>query len=82
MTGRDHTCDRKGPPAKVIDDPDGESITRIYPTCSACGVPQVFTDEERAAPRRATATLHSSKREMPAVSTDITSATMDSHVAS
>ena len=30
----DHTCDRKGRPAKVIDDSGEESLTRIYPTCS------------------------------------------------
>jgi hypothetical protein len=42
MSADSHVCDRKGPPAKVIDDPDGESITRIYPTCSVCGKPQVF----------------------------------------
>ena len=46
MTVRDHTCDRKGPPAKVIDDPDGESITRIFPTCSVCGVPQMFREPQ------------------------------------
>ena len=40
---RDHTCDRKRKTAKVIDDPDGDQeITRIFPTCSFCGVPQVF----------------------------------------
>jgi hypothetical protein len=39
----DHTC----PPAKVIDDPDGASITRVYPTRSVCGMPQVF-DKPRA----------------------------------
>ena len=38
----DHTCDRKGPPAKVIDESGDEPITCIYPTCSVCGVPQVF----------------------------------------
>jgi len=38
----DHTCDRKGPPAKVIDESGDEPITRIYPTCSMCGKPQVF----------------------------------------
>ena len=31
---RDHTCDRKGPPAKVIDESGDEPITCIYPTCS------------------------------------------------
>ena len=30
----DHTCDRKGPPAKVIDETGEEPITWIYPTCS------------------------------------------------
>ena len=38
----DHTCNRKGPPAKVIDESGAEPITGIYPTCSVCGVPQVF----------------------------------------
>ena len=38
----DHTCDRKGPPAKVIDESCDEPITGIYPTCSVCGKPQVF----------------------------------------
>ena len=33
----DHTCDRKGPPAKVIDESGDEPITRIYPTCSVRG---------------------------------------------
>jgi hypothetical protein len=43
---RDHTCDRKGPPAKVIDDPDGDQeITCIYPTCSVCGKPQLSFDK-------------------------------------
>ena len=37
-----HTCDRKGPPAKVIDESCDKPITRIYPTRSVCGVPQVF----------------------------------------
>jgi hypothetical protein len=27
---------------KVIDESCGEPINRIYPTCSVCGVPQVF----------------------------------------
>jgi hypothetical protein len=45
-----HTCDRKGPPEKVIDESGDEPITRIYPTCSVCGVPQVF---ERTASARA-----------------------------
>jgi hypothetical protein len=39
----DHTCDRKGPPAKVIDESYDPPITCIYPTCSVCGVPQVFS---------------------------------------
>ena len=38
---RDHTCDRKGPPAKV-DESGDEPIARIYPACSVCGVPQMF----------------------------------------
>ncbi len=33
----DHTCDRKGPPAKAIDESRDEPITGIYPTCSVCG---------------------------------------------
>ena len=37
-----HTCDRKGAPAKVIDESGDEPITCIYPTRSVCGVPQVF----------------------------------------
>ena len=45
--GPHHTCDRKGPPAKVIDESGDEPITCIYPTCSVCGVPQVF-DKPRA----------------------------------
>ena len=43
----DHTCDRKGPPAKVIDESGDEPITCIYPTCSVYGVPQVFLTCER-----------------------------------
>jgi len=43
----DHTCDRKGPPAKVIDESGDEPITCIYPTCSVCGVPQVFDADTR-----------------------------------
>ena len=43
----DHTCDRKGPPAKVIDESGDEPITSIYPTCSVCGVPQVFDTDTR-----------------------------------
>ena len=39
---RDHTCDGKGPPEKVIDESGDEPITGIYPTCSMCGKPQVF----------------------------------------
>jgi hypothetical protein len=42
-----HTCDRKGPPAKVIDESGDEPITCIYPTCSVRGVPQVFTSGMR-----------------------------------
>jgi hypothetical protein len=30
----EHAGDRKGPPAKVIDESGDEPITRIYPTCS------------------------------------------------
>ena len=33
-----HTCDRKGLPAKVIDESGDESMTCIYPTCSVWGV--------------------------------------------
>ena len=35
-----HICDRKGKPTEVIDDPDGENLSRITPTCSVCGKPQ------------------------------------------
>jgi len=44
----DHTCNRKGPPEKLIDESGDEPITRIYPTCSVCGVPQVFDVDSRA----------------------------------
>ena len=37
----DRICDRKGPPAKVIDESGDEPMTCIYPTCSVCGVPQL-----------------------------------------
>ncbi len=37
-----HVCDRKGPPGSYIDDPDGDHIHTIAPTCSVCGKPQVF----------------------------------------
>jgi hypothetical protein len=42
----EHTCDRKGPPAKVVDESGDEPITCIYPTCSVCGMPQVFDPAE------------------------------------
>jgi hypothetical protein len=45
-TMRDHACDRNGPPAKVIDESGDEPITAIYPTCSACGVPQALPANE------------------------------------
>jgi cation diffusion facilitator CzcD-associated flavoprotein CzcO len=62
---RDHTCDRKGPPAKVIDESGDEATTYIYPTCSVCGVPQVFDIGART--ERLTAqleTLSSQQREL------------------
>lgn len=37
----DHVCDRKGPRAKVVDESGDAPITRIYPTCSLCGMPQI-----------------------------------------
>lgn len=40
----EHTCDRKGPPEKVIDESGDEPITRVYPTCSECGKPQVLSE--------------------------------------
>ena len=40
----EHVCDRKGKPTEVIDDPDGENLSRILPTCSVCGRPQPFSD--------------------------------------
>ena len=40
----DHVCNRKGPPAKVIDESGDEPITAIYPTCSVCDKPQVPID--------------------------------------
>jgi hypothetical protein len=42
VTVSEHTCDRKGLPAQVIDESGDEPITHIYPTCSVCGKPQVF----------------------------------------
>ena len=54
IANRPHTCDRKGPPAKVVDETGDEPLTGIYPTCSVCGKPQVFHDsrasEELLAP--------------------------------
>ena len=43
--GSSRTCDRKGPPAN--DESGDEPITGNYPTCSVCGVPQVFEDQWR-----------------------------------
>lgn len=37
-----HVCDRKGPRERVVDESHEPPITGIYPTCSVCGVPQVF----------------------------------------
>jgi hypothetical protein len=53
-----HTCDRKSPPAKVVDERGDEPITCIYPTCSVSGKPQAFTGEERAAVERRVAPEH------------------------
>jgi len=39
----DHVCDRKSPPARVIDESCHPPITALYPTCSQCGRPQVFS---------------------------------------
>lgn len=38
----DHTCDRKGSPGKVVNEAGDGPMTGLYPTCSVCGVPQVF----------------------------------------
>jgi hypothetical protein len=43
-----HVCDARGLPAKVVAESDGAAITRIYPTCSTCGKPQVFDSRPRA----------------------------------
>lgn len=37
----DHVCDRSGRAEKVIDETGDVAITGIYPTCSACGMPQL-----------------------------------------
>jgi hypothetical protein len=37
-----HVCDRGGPRKCVVDESHDPPITGIYPTCSVCGVPQVF----------------------------------------
>jgi hypothetical protein len=47
----EYTCDRKGPPAKVIDESGDEPITCIYPACSVCGMPQVFLTVSQQRPR-------------------------------
>ena len=43
----DHTCDRKGPPAKALDESRDEPMTGIDPTCSVCGKPQVLKSGSR-----------------------------------
>jgi hypothetical protein len=37
-----HNCDRKGPPAEVVHESGDQPGSSIYPTCSICGVPQIF----------------------------------------
>lgn len=38
-----HACDRKGRPAKVVDESGhGATTTAICPTCSVCATPQVL----------------------------------------
>ncbi len=47
MRNQQHTCDRKGPPAKVIDESGDKPIKPIYATCSVCRKPQVFIARTR-----------------------------------
>jgi hypothetical protein len=51
MSDATHTCDRKGPPTRVVDESGDEPINAIYLPCSMCSVPQGFTEEEPAAAR-------------------------------
>lgn len=44
-----HVCDRKGPREGVVDESRYPPVTRIHPTCSVCGVPQIFSVSDRNA---------------------------------
>lgn len=37
-----HLCDSHGPRAPVVDESGARPLTLEFPTCSVCGVPQVF----------------------------------------
>jgi hypothetical protein len=42
VRSKPHVCDRRGRPERVVDESTDPPIAGIYPTCSVCGVPQVF----------------------------------------